>query len=410
MSKAHEIAAFIQETFSMYDMAYDQFFHTYDEKTDTVSEIPLVVKGKLDRAIVKEAAVILGLSEKALLEMDEKETRKWREKFGYFQRIHEFHYVYRCSLSSEEYELYRFLDRIFDSDTASQAPTRYDYHDVARRMKALLQQIDESLPGTYHPYAEITDLRITTENFCHYPAIEALVNDYFSMIDRAKVLFFKAWEGELPVEEQQEYNFLAYAIGLQDLVMSSLRYLDYGLLKNYIPIYKEEGYSDFFDYVKIDHHRVLRAWKCAEFVENRELVRKMLQLQPPLRGEMRRFAMEVSKFDCWFTWSDALPVRFSPEEEAELDMVDDILGLDHIDYADRAKEKTNIFVPKTAKEMQGDEVFAQKLNVLMGPEKLGGIELTEREKANNDSKSRFNRMMRRFGRKNDKGGLPHAGL
>lgn len=328
MKKGERIETFIRETFELYDMDYDLFIDLFSEEADRASSsLPAGKSVKLSR--VEKAAEVLGFDPKALLDMDEKETAKWLHKFNYFDRLSDFRFARESSFHGEDYEMLRLYDVFFDTHEAQKLSLRYDYRDVVRRMIELLKELDAVLPGTYHPGARITKLHIETENFCHYKEIDKLVLDYLQMIDRVQELFFKAWKTELSVEEAREYNFLVNAIGIEDRECFSDGPLMYSRLKIYVPVYREEGYTDFFAYVRINQSRILNAWTCAELTEHPDLLARLLHVCPCAHRMMREFAMLVSKFHCTFTWSDALPFRFPEEDEFGLYEYENAMNLPH---------------------------------------------------------------------------------
>lgn len=374
MKKAKKIARFIREAYDMYHLVYQFFCHCYDEELDDTIEDPLVVDGALNMRAVEKSAMVLGTSVKHLIDMDYAAVMRWLKKYRYFELWSGFKFSLDCSLRQEGYREVRLLDAIFGTRNSQNVPPRYDAEDVKRRLFALLHEIDQVVPGTYHEGASIEHLEISTDNFCHFPQIDEYVRSFLEMVDRAKELFFEAWNHALTEEEIQEYNLLVSVIGIEDPNYRS-QYLYYDLLRKFIPVYKEEGHTEFFDFVRIRRLMFLAPWKCAEFVQYPDLMRRFLQVYPRAQIEMRKFAMTVSKFTCWFVWSDAEPIDISPEEESEMNDFFEMVGEEPLAYENRPKKPTIIYIEKTPEEMRGDEIYAKQLQKLTGPVTLGGIEV-----------------------------------
>lgn len=375
MTKVEKIEEFIRECFEMYGLDYEEFADSSVDTGDVPEEL-LKIKDGFNMYGVLEAAKVLGVSPEAILNMDEDAAAKWYKKYPYFSHITGFDQAYRRSFHDDSYDTLRLLEVLFNKKSC--APTRYDYDDVLKRLNSLLKEIDKSIPGTYHEDAEMAKIGIYTENFCHYEKIAELVESYMAMVKRVEELFLKAMTMELSDEEIHEYNFLVSTIGIEDQVGHGYGFLYYDLLRKFIPVYQEEGYADFFSYIRISPLRAPMLWHCAEFASNKDLVQRFVEVYPRAKMLMRDFAMQVSKFSCQFIWSDAESVRFSPEEEAELDDFDRMLGKEPLSEENRGKVQTLVYVPKTVAELNGDDRFADMLRVLSGPVKLGGVALPDR--------------------------------
>lgn len=355
MTKAEKINEFIRETLKEYSLDYTDFFE------DT------------DNDMVEKVAKILGVAKKDILEMNDKAVMKWWKKYSYFKYIPTFNHARRKSFHNKDHDLFTayFVESVFERPAADY-PTRYDYENVIVRLDTLLKTMDKSIPGTYHSNAAMENLSISTERFFHFDQIDEMVESYLSMVNRVRELFYMAWDKDLNLDETYEYNFLVAAIGIQDRIYHR-EYLFYDLLKKFIPIYKSEGYTDFSSCARIDHQRVFKPWRCAEFSLNKDLVQRFVDIYPPAKKEMREFSLQVSKFSCYFSWSDAKPTIST---QAELDEINDIavmLGEDPVTFENCAKEPTLVYVPKTKEEMDGDDVFSKKLRALSGPVDLGGV-------------------------------------
>lgn len=151
------------------------------------------------------------------------------------------------------------------------------------------------------------------------------------------------------------------------------------MLRRFIDTYRSGSYKEFFSFVRIRPQKVLTLWKCAEFAQDKVLVQKFINIYPPAKQEMRKFAMEVSKFQCFFTWSDAKPIRYSPEEEVEHKEYCDMLDEEPLMEENRTKEPTMIYVPKTSEELKGDDLYSEMLRALASPPNLGGVSAPESE-------------------------------
>lgn len=367
MKKPQEVDNFVRSWFQEYGIFYQEHFFYFDEK-EACHELPLVEEGQLNMPLVEKAALLLGVDVGALLETDDIAAGKWLHKFRYFRYRSPFEQAYKRSFhDSKYYDTVRLMEAIFENRYIPVSPTRYDYQDVVKRMIALLREYDKSAPGVYHEGATITKLNIRTENFSHYEDISDLVNSYIKALDRAEELFFLAWERELCKDEIHEYNFLVTALGLRDRCCVSYP-LYYDWLRALVPAYKEEGYKDFDSYVRVHSAHDLRPWRCAEFVQDRDLVQKYIDIFPYDKPMMRQFATEVSKFECIFTWSDAPLVEFQPDERFE-----QIFADMNLPQNDPSQETTTIYVPKTAEELSGDDTYAAMLRTLSGPPSKGGL-------------------------------------
>ena len=373
MADAQATEQFILRCFQKYSINYHEHFQHYDEDTETCSVQRIVqADGTVNLYRVQKAAHILGVSPDALLALDEAGVMQRYEKYPYFRRRLEFDYAYMRSFQSEDYEALCLLGRLCGEPYVPKEATRYNYPDVIKRMTALLKEVDASIPGTYHSGAAVKNLRIRTTNFCHCSGIGEMLHSYMEMIGQFGALFFKALREELSGPEIRDYNFLVSTIGIKDRLFSPAGYLYYGILKLFREDYRRERSKDLFFYIKVDRYHQLEPWKCAEFTEDRELAQQYAGLFPKTKQEMRRFALDVSKFFCQFSWSDAKPIA----TQEELDLVNQYgcpSGEEPMTLETCGRELTEIYVPKTPEELKGDDVFAEKLRALAGPAGQGGI-------------------------------------
>lgn len=371
MGSGKEINEFIRECFQSYSLDYKALLDLYGIE-DEAEDRDVFGGDTLDMVQIDKAAMVLGVTPDALLTMDDKAVYEWYKKYKYFTYITEFRYEMDRSRHGEDYDALHALDALFNTDYAKSAPSRYDVSAIVERLISLLRDVDKSLPGTFHEGAGITNLSISTTNFFSYHNISRMVRSYIDMVNRAKELFYKAWDTELSDEEVHEYNLLVSALGLQDRAYIN-KYLYYDLLRDFIKTYKAEGYQNFSTYVRMDHHFIPAFWACTGFVKNKALVQRFIDVCPDAKREMSEFALNASQFQCSFIWSDAKRVHFSPEEEEELDEFNEAIGLEPIDEEDRALETTTVYVQKTKDDLFGYDMYARLLNKLSGPANLGGV-------------------------------------
>ena len=384
MRDPQKIEEFIRECFNIYKLSYRFYFNYFDDE-DVIHEQPLVVDGVLQMPLVERAARILGLGTEDLVNMDEDAAFKRYFQYAYLKERRSIEHAYwRSFHDGEAFDSMYLQEVLFNRPVIPRSPTRYDYDDVKQRMVVLLKEMDKSAPGTFHEGASMEHLSIYTENFAHYRQIGAAVESYLAMIDRVKELFFKAWDNDLSEDEMREYNFLVSVLGIRDSCY--LREpLHYDLLKLFIPVYKNEGYKEFYSYTSIEPNCLFEPWKCAEFVQDRALVERFLTAYPRAKGPMRRFALAVSKFNCCFIWSDAneVPVGWSDEDIADLKGLgvkeNDLRDNELFEGEEPSREVTQILVPKTQAELDGDGELAEQLKMMAGPAGLGGIGLPKLE-------------------------------
>lgn len=393
MKNPNRVEKFIQETFNLYLLDYQEFFQFMDSKTGEICKMPLVNNGKLEMSLVSRAATILGISVDSLAEMDEVETWKWWNKYDYFDLREAFDRVEAFSYIHEHDDVRRLDVAIWGGASAEIKPTRYDEADVFHRLIEELKEYDKFLPGSYHKDANIKG-RMYVVNFFHYEDIDRLVRSYLAMVDRVKALFFKAWGGELCFEEINEYNFLVSVLGIQDIVFHKANhlkdtiegvaeqqdYLYYDLLKKFAPVYKKEGFDDFFSFVKIKNEHIFEPWKCTEFCQNKGLVQDYVDMFPMAKQEMRRFSQAVSNFLCLYSWSDEPQNKNKPQYH-------------------------KAYVPKSIAELNGDEYAIEAIRTLSGPVKLGGVLAHQPRGADEREHTRLlNRIMAAY----PNGGGPHG--
>lgn len=155
MKNPNRVEKFIQDTFNLYLLDYQEFFQFMDSKTGEICKMPLVINGKLEMSLVYRAATILGVSVDSLTEMDEVETWKWWNKYDYFDLREAFDRVEAFSYIHEHDDVQRLDVAIWGGASAEIKPTRYDEADVFHRLIEELKEYDKFLPGSYHKDANI---------------------------------------------------------------------------------------------------------------------------------------------------------------------------------------------------------------------------------------------------------------
>lgn len=376
MDDAEKIVTFIREWFDELSINYRQYFYynPYDPDEDEFFdaewvEIQWIKKdGTLDMKAVSYASEVLGISVKDILQTNEEAGMKWLRKYPYIIYVRPFEVAYENTFYGKGVEALRLIEVLFGKQPDLKYPPRYDYADVVRRLRAQLQEIDKVLPGTIHPNADITKLYISTENFCRFEHISEMTESFIAMTERATEMFLKAVRTELPAEEINEYNFLVSALGLEDRACVS-RYLYYNSLRKIREVYQDVDRENMSRYLVFKRAREFQPWRCADFVNNKALVKQYLAVMPEAKGEMRKFAMSASRFLCDFVWSDAEPI-WDPDEDKDRDPFWEPTPAEKL-----PKKNTKIYVEKTPEELGGDDVTAKRLLRYCKPAKLGGIEV-----------------------------------
>ena len=378
MSKIKDVTKFVNEVFDMYGLNKFGFFYDYDE--GEYFEIPLFLYNKMDDDTLNRISIKLGLTKEEIINRDMVAAKRYWNKYPFFHLYSE--YLSQWSWDSrygdkkptaEEI----LLNAIFGDGKGVGVKERYDYQNVIKRLNEQLIEFDKLLPGTYHANAKMTNLTIDTEVFISFPQITEMIKSFIDMVEYVKTGFFKAVKLGLEDDEINEYNFLVNYLNANDVVMPSVL-VTYDNVCIYRQAYLEEPYEDFYSYVKIRNFVETAPWRCKEFLDNMELVREFVDIFPETKAEMRRFAVDVSQFSCFFVWSDAKPIVYSPEEEALLSDINKVIGEEDIPLEERAKEPTHVYVPKKKKEMFDWAPYVDKLNQVTKPVTKGGLKIRER--------------------------------
>lgn len=374
MASASEIEKYVKRCFSVYGLDISEYFFN-DFGDGEWTEMEWVDEdGELHPYMLPFASEILGIDEKDIFGCSEEAMWKWSSNYPYFHYIRPYAIAYdRTFFKSDIYDKNRLLKVIFGEEIDVPSPTRFDYAAIKERLIEQLKDIGKSYPEVYHEGAKITKLEISTENFCHFEGITEMANSFISMVDRAIALFLKAVKQDLNVEEIQEYNFLVSVLGIRDRYFTK-GYLYYSDLVKVRELYSSLNESSFRGSIKFKRGMAFKPWRCAEFLADEDLVERYLCAMPEAKGIMREFAINATQFKCVFVWSDAKPIQFSAEQEAEMAYLDKMVGEEPLPLEERAKEPTYIYVAKTAGELSGDDITAKMLLRYCRPVRLGGIE------------------------------------
>ena len=389
MTRNENIETFIRACFNEFCLDYEEYFTCTDEK-GTSNIVPLLRKGKLNKDAVKFVSRILGFSVEDIMTCNYEAMLDRKNRYPYFKHYKGLEKAYEMVMAGPRYAEYKLREAI--AGTRLPLPVRCDLPGVRNRLEVQLKTLDIHLPGTYHEGAEITDLEVSFERVCHYDGIGEFLESYLQMVERARVLFFQAIETDLSEEDIHEYNFLVTVLGIRDFVCAKLGNLYYDNLHRCREIYREENLPDFYDYIRLYPDRFISPWRCAEFTENKELIQRYINYNPYHKFIMRDFAMSVLHYKCDFVWSDAERKQLYDEEYLTKEDYEAITGEPAPEH-NWVPERTEIYVPKTAEELGDNEVFAQRLLELSGPEKKGGVIFPPyRNKPDNEVKRIMTRM------------------
>jgi len=364
MTKAQRIEAYIKECFDTYSINMKEYFSVMlDGETHDIVWVDK--KGKIDMRIVEYVSEILGLNVEDILTRNDNAVAKWWKKYPYLWHLKAYNYAYDSTFFGKGYADMKLFEAIFDTKLDYPYPSRYDIKDIAHRLDQELREIDKSLPGTYHEGAQITNLSVTTDNFCDFDEIEEMTESYITMICNFKVLVLRALKEELSQDEICELNFLSTILGFRDRFYTKgfLRYNELISMRDIFCDVTEENFDDYFVLRKALN---FRPWCCLNFVSNKSLVERYLSVLPCAKSEMRRFSVQVSQFFCSFIWSDAELVEPDPEIA---DYFDDE------DLEEPIKQRTTLYIPKTKEEFGNGDEYAKLLIEYSRPVKLGGIQV-----------------------------------
>lgn len=386
MDEVKRITEFATSIFNMYGLPKIGFLRDYDEESDEVVDIPLFVGDVADIATIDRLAIHFGMTDEEIVNCDEQAARRFWNKYPFFYLFDKYLDTWAWSsrfMGKEPTLLERFNWAIWGGKEGFPVTRRYYFSEVKTRLIEKLKEIDAVVPGTFHKDAEILDLSIRTEVFFSFPECKTMMSSFLDMLNRLKELFMKAVSSDLSEEEQKEINFLASWFDARDVMLPSslITYDNICLFRN---IYREENLKDFYSYVRIRRISYdgflynttdFVPWRCQEFFEDQEIVQEFVDNFPFAKKSMREFANLVANFCCVFTWSDANPIRYSPDEERELSEFNQSIGEEDIPLEERAKEPTRIYVEKTPEETAGWDQYIRNLNQAVSPPAQGGLRL-----------------------------------
>lgn len=369
MNRPIDVENFIYASFDSLCLFYDDYFG-YRGASGKMQRISVVQDGAVDRGVVAFASRILGISEKDIMDCNYDLLYELTERYSYFDHWTNLNRAYEENMCGPRYAEYKLMDAIFCG--GQQMPVWYNWPAVHKRLCAQLKELNKYLPGTYHHEAEMTDIKVSVQKICHYDGIKDFIEEYLKMLERAGKLFFKAVAEDLCEDEINEYNLLVSLLGIRDFVFSETGNLYYDNLLRCREIYRREALPNFYDYITLDRERAFDPWRCAEFIEDKDLVQKYINYHPYFKHAMRDFAMKVLNFKFDFAWSDARKIYVYEGHEISKEDYE-LIFREPIPESLRTLERTEVFVPKTSGELGDNEDYAKKLLVLCGPEKLGGI-------------------------------------
>lgn len=376
MNTIDSITQYVAELFERYSMNTYGFFRDFDDETETVVDVPLFRYETADDATLEKISICLGISKNEILNTDPKAATRYWDKYPFFKLHHQYKHLWDWNQRYKDPEPTTeeiLLNAIFGNRKGIPVRARYDINSIKDRLIQQLKEYDAVLPGTFHKDAEITDLKISTQTIFSFPMCPEMIHSFFDMVNRLKVLFFKAIEADLCEEEINELNFLACWLCATDKV-DPRTLVTYDNVMCYKEIYTNEGFGDFFDYVIIKSPFIDSCpWRCKEFFDDPSLAQSLVDIYPQAKSKMREFGMELTKFSCEFIWSDAKPITFSDQEEQELEDFEKICGLKHTPIEERAKERTHIYVDKNRSETYGLGTYIKTLKKAYGPISKGGI-------------------------------------
>lgn len=378
MKQAKEIDAFVHQSFAMYGLDFKQFFgDLVDEEEDEEDipyggeyvELPIVINGSIDMELLARAAMTLGVETEALLSMDKKAVRYWYDKYPYFALRAEFDAARSHSRRFNCSPAEMVIEAIFDKDYAPEKHKRYK-GNIKERLIELLKSYDAVMPGCYHDGKEILRLGVQTDNFTHFERISELAEAYLSMASRARDLFYRLWDNDLPEADVKEYNFLVSVLGMRDVGYSPAEPIYYDMARKFAPTYKQEGYSDYASYIMYRGADFPAFYACKEFYDDPQLIERMVQEFPTMKAEIGQMAVYAKNFLCSFVWSD------DPEPPIEASFDEYLVGVLHSCGEDVPSWYHRVYVPKAEDELYGDAKYIAICEKLSAPASQGGLVLS----------------------------------
>lgn len=386
MTTTKQLKKFALDAMRLYSMDENCFF-----------DDGLFAAGKTDTFTLEKLSKIFGVEVSEILELNKDAAYKWLKKYPYFALRLQFQGELHNSQFTNES---RLITAIFDvADSGNFLEKKYDKEKVYERLICQLKEADKYFPGTFKPDKAIHYLEYKAEDFVDFPQLKDLLTEFFKLTDRHKELFFKAKEQDLTSEEIKEYNFLTSALMAKDCVTPHILYYD--VLKKLVPIWAKEKFTEYKSFVNIHSIGDFEPWRCKQFMDDRKLAQRYVDVYPLSKKQMLDFYMRIKYIYCTFRWEDpSVKERTSDwtKEEWEKiadDAADECAGcLDtllsgNIDVSDVFESKLpfeEVYITKTAEELaQNDSICAKKLGIYTGSSKMGGLVVSMIEKGAQDS-------------------------
>lgn len=380
MDKKELISEYVERVFELYGLNKFEFFYDIDDDSESLDRfaIPLFVEGfESEEETIFRVSQYLGLTPEEIINRDKLAALKYWDKFPFFSLHNDFidswvwNAQYKNSKPTAEDML---LGALFDIPLGE---ARYDFKSVTERFHEQLKVAAEYDPDYYPSDSRLHVLKVDTREMFSFPECGEMIRSYLDMIYRAQSLFFRALQEDLSDAEQREYNFLASYLMIEDIARPTrnMYYCDIVRLRD---VLLEEGYKEFWSYVKIKNPLTLREpWRCIEFFNNMGLVQEFINAFPSAKKEMIEFARLVKNFRFSFQWE-----LIKSQEEKDEEFVQAYLaGLDY-DENYNPNPVLSIYVEKTREEISDFEAGLEKLRLAASPPAMGGVTLPERELKN----------------------------
>lgn len=353
---------------SLQGVIHDGCFYQEDNNME-LHPIPWVIDGRINMELVEYAADILGVTTNDLLEMRGDRIDRWRKKYALVKYWGEMRKSVNKSYLRKPTSEERLYAAVYGLGKGHKYVTRYNLMELEDRVMAILMEQEAESPGMIHPGERIECFVADTVYICHYRHITEMLDSFFAMVRRGKDLFFKALKHDLTEEEICEYNLIVSYTGIRDK-----HYISQGLYYRYLvmfrPLYLAEKGKDFFDYIVLNKNIPFQPWRFAEIIVDQARMERYLSYVPRAKMLMRIFAIEGTRFECSFTWSDAEP--FDEEERWRFGRtytsVWARLGEDY-----DGKKPTVVYVPKNDGDFGGDGPYFEMLRNFVESKQESGI-------------------------------------
>ena len=368
MMDINETVAAIRCLLSLRGFDHDCRFFQQDSEMQR-HPIPWVIDGRLNMELVEYASDILGVTTNELLEMRRREMKRWSRKYplvkyweGMRRSVNE---SYLRDPTPEE----KLLAAVFNLTERDIYVTRYDIKKLEERTMEALTALEVEKTGVIHPGEKIENFYADTVYICRYSHITEMVDSFFKMVNRGQELFFKALKQELTEAEICEYNLIVSYTGIRDKHFN-LQGLYYRYLVKLRQLYLAEEGKDFFDYVVLSKDIPFQPWKFAEIIVDRVRMEQYLSYVPRAKMLMNMFAIEGTRFECSFTWSDAEPM--DEEERWEFGQTYTSIWA-RLDEDYEGKKPTIAYIPKDERDLGDDGPYFEILRNMAGIPQEEGI-------------------------------------